>query len=302
MRRILKLGAAALAALVATLVAAHLVFATLVKPVPEHPFWNGAAGPRVIAHRGGRGLAPENTLYAFRKSAGLGVDVLEMDIRQTADGVLVVLHDETVDRTTDGSGPVAALTLARLRELDAGYRWSPDGGRTHPHRGQGLTVPTLKEVFEVLPQARMNVEMKTRDASLARPLCDLIRAHLMEQRVAVASFGQEAMDAFRSACPGVATAATAEETRHLFRLAMLFLEPLFEPRAEVLQVPERLGGFEVLTPRFVSAARRLNLRIEVWTISEPQDMQRLMAVPVDGIMTDYPDRMLALVARPTVSR
>jgi glycerophosphoryl diester phosphodiesterase len=110
------------------------------------------------------------------------------------------------------------------------------------------------------------------------------------------------MDAFRSACPGVATAATADETRQLFRLALLFLEPFFAPRAEVLQVPERLGGFEVLTPRFVSAARRLNLKIEVWTVSEPEDMKRLIAVPVDGVMTDHPDRMLALVARPGAPR
>jgi len=298
MRLLLKVGAV----LVASLVTAYLVLAALVKPVPQHPFWATATEPRVIAHRGGRGLWPENTLHAFRKAADLGVDVLEMDIRQTVDGVLVVLHDETVDRTTDGGGPVGALTLARLRELDAGYRWSPDGGRTFPFRGQGLTVPSLKEVFGALPQARMNLEIKTRGASLSRPLCDLIREHHMEQRVAVASFGQDGMDAFREACPGVATAATADETRQLFRLAMLFLEPLFEPRAEVLQIPERLGSLQVLTPRFVHAARRLNLKIEVWTVSEPEDMQRLIALPVDGIMTDYPDRMLALIRKPGAPR
>ncbi len=298
MRLALKIGAV----LAATLVTAHLVLAALVRPVPEHPFWAGTTAPRVIAHRGGWGLWPENTLHAFRSAAALGVDVLEMDIRQTADGVLVVLHDETVDRTTDGSGPVAALTLAGLRELDAGYRWSPDGGKTHPFRGRGLTVPSLKEVFAALPQARMNLEIKTRGAALSKPLCDLIRAHRMESRVAVASFGQDGMDAFRAACPGVATAATPEETRRLFRLAVLFLEPIFAPRAEVLQVPERLRGIEVLTPRFVSAARRLNLKIEVWTISEPEDMQRLIALPVDGIMTDYPDRMLALVGKPGAPR
>jgi glycerophosphoryl diester phosphodiesterase len=290
MRLLLKVGAI----LLASLVTAHLVLAALVKPVSQHPFWATTTEPRVIAHRGGWGLWPENTLYAFRKAAALGVDVLEMDIRQTADGVLVVLHDETVDRTTDGSGPVAALTLPQLQRLDAGYRWSPDGGRTFPFRGQGLTVPTLKEVFATLPQARMNVEIKTRGAALSKPLCDLIREHHMEQRVAVASFGQDGMDAFRAACPGVATAATPDETRRLFRLAMLFLEPLFEPRAEVLQIPERLGGLQVLTPRFVHAARRLNLKIEVWTVSDPEDMKRLIAMPVDGIMTDYPDRMLAL--------
>lgn len=293
MRLALKVGAV----LLASLVGAHLVLAALAKPVPEHPFWTGTTAPRVIAHRGGRGLWPENTLYAFRKAADLGADVLEMDIRQTADGALVVLHDETVDRTTDGSGPVAALTLSRLRELDAGYRWSPDGGKTHPHRGQGLTIPSLKEVFDALPRARMNLEMKARDASLSKPLCELIRAHRLEQLVVVASFAQDAMDAFRSACPGVATAATAEEARRFFRLAALFLDPLFEPRAEVLQVPERLRDVEVLTPRFVRAARRLNLKIDVWTVNEPDDMQRLIALPVDGIMTDYPDRMLALRGR-----
>ncbi len=298
MRLLLKVGAV----LLASLVTAHLVLAALVKPVPQHPFWGTMTEPRVIAHRGGRGLWPENTLYAFRNAADLGADVLEMDIRQTADGVLVVLHDETVDRTTDGSGPVAALTLSGLQRLDAGYRWSPDGGNTYPHRGQGLTVPSLREVFSALPGARMNLEIKTRDATLSKPVCELIREHRMELRVVVASFAQSAMDAFRAACPGVATAATADEARQLFRLTALFLEALFEPRAEALQVPERLGNFEVLTPRFVSAARRLNLKIDVWTVNEPEDMQRLIALPVDGIMTDYPDRLLALTRKPGAPR
>lgn len=293
LRLLLKVGAV----LVASLVAAHLVLAGLVKPLPQHPFWATTTPPSVIAHRGGRGLWPENTLYAFRKAVALGADVLEMDIRQSADGDLVVLHDETVDRTTDGSGLVAALPLSRLRELDAGYRWSPDGGKTHPHRGQGLTVPTLREVLKALPQARMNLELKAQGPTLSEPLCALIREHRMEHRVVVASFAQEAMDAFRAACPNVATAATAGEARRFFRLTAVFLDPLFEPRAEALQVPERLGNVEVLTPRFVRAARRLNLKIDVWTVNEPADMKRLAELPVDGIMTDYPDRLLALLAR-----
>jgi glycerophosphoryl diester phosphodiesterase len=293
MRRWLKAGAVVLA----SLVAAHLVFGALGQPLPEHPFWAEATGTRVIAHRGGRGLWPENTLLAFRSAAALGADVLEMDVRQTADGVLVVLHDETVDRTTDGSGPVAALALAALQRLDAGYRWSPDGGATHPYRGRGLAVPSLRDVFGALPAARMNLEIKARDASLSQPLCELVREHRMERRVVVASFAQEPMDAFRAACPDVATAATADEARLFFRLAALFLDAFFAPRAEVLQVPERLRGTEVLTPRFLAAARRFNLKIDVWTVNEPEDMKRLIALPVAGIMTDYPDRMLALRAR-----
>jgi glycerophosphoryl diester phosphodiesterase len=283
-------------ALAASLVAAHLVLAALVKPLPRHPYWTDAA-PSVIAHRGGLGLWPENTVHAFRKAAELGADVLEMDVRQSADGQLVVLHDETVDRTTDGSGPVAMLALETLQRLDAGYRWSADGGRTHPYRGQGLTIPTLREVFGALPRARMNLELKARGPELSQPLCRLIREHRMADRVVVASFGQAAMDAFRAACPQVATAATAAEARRFFQLASLFLDPLFAPRAQALQVSERLGDLEILTPGFVRAARRLNLKIDVWTVNDADAMQRLVALPVDGIMTDYPDRLLELLGR-----
>jgi glycerophosphoryl diester phosphodiesterase len=294
--RKLRLLLLASAALAGGLAVAHLVLAQLVKPVPRHPFWT-TTSLSVIAHRGGRGLWPENTLYAFRGAAALGADVLEMDVRRSADGELVVLHDETVDRTTDGSGPVAALTLSRLKQLDAGYRWSPDDGKSHPYRGQGITIPSLREVFGALPQARMNVEIKARGPELSEPLCRLVREHHMQHRVVVASFGQEAMDAFRAACPDVATAATADEARSLFRLTAFFLDPLFAPRAAALQVPERIGDVEVLSPRVVSAARRLNLKIDVWTVNQPEDMKRLAGLPVDGIITDYPDRLLALLGR-----
>jgi hypothetical protein len=183
-RRLLKIGIA----LAASLVAAHLLLAALVKPLPRHPYWTDAA-PSVIAHRGGLGLWPENTVYAFREAAELGADILEMDVRQSADGHLLVMHDETVDRTTDGRGFVATLALETLQRLDAGYRWSSDGGRTYPYRGEGLTVPTVREVFAALPGARMNLELKARGPELSEPLCRLIRERHMVDRVVVASFG-----------------------------------------------------------------------------------------------------------------
>jgi glycerophosphoryl diester phosphodiesterase len=282
--------------LLLALAAGWLAFGAAARPLPAHPFWSGSA-PRVIAHRGGRGLWPENTLFAFRRAAALGVDVLEMDLRRTADGEIVVLHDGSVERTTDGQGAISSLTLAELRKLDAGYRWSADQGRTFPFRGQGITVPTLGEVFAALPEMRMNVEIKDPGPGMAAPLCALIRAHRMEQRVAVVSVDQEAIDAFRAACPEVATAAARNEVLHFTVLSKLFLGRRFAPRAEVLQVPERQGSVDLLTPRFVRDARRLNLKIEVWTVDEPEDMKRLLALPVDGIMTDYPDRLLPLAGR-----
>jgi len=291
--RALKIGSG----LAAGLVLAHFGLAALVEPLPAHPFWGDAVTPRVIAHRGGRGLWPENTMYAFRHALALGVDVLEMDIQRSADGALVVVHDDTVDRTTEGSAAVSRLTVAQLEQLDAGYRWTPDGGRTYPLRGKGITVPTLAEVLGGLPNARLNLEMKIPDASLAIALCDLIHRHGAEHRVVVASFHQGPMDAFRGACPAVATSATRDEVFRFVSLHTVFLAPLFEPHAQAFQVPEAAGRVTVVNQAFAREAHRRNLKVEVWTVNEIADMRRLLVLPVDGIITDYPDRLLALLGR-----
>ncbi|HEX7955748.1 MAG TPA: glycerophosphodiester phosphodiesterase family protein, partial [Pyrinomonadaceae bacterium] len=160
-----KLARAALYAAVAfLLLAASALFFMFSRtsggPVPEHQYFSQDRpdSPLAIAHRGGAGLWPENTLHAFEHAAALGVDVIETDVRATADGEIVVFHDERVERTTDGAGEVRALTLADLKRLDAAHRWSPDGGRTYPLRGRGVTVPTLGEVFAALPEMRFNIE------------------------------------------------------------------------------------------------------------------------------------------------
>jgi glycerophosphoryl diester phosphodiesterase len=278
------------------LLGVNLMGNALIEPLPAHPFWSAPA-PRVIAHRGGRGLWPENTLYAFEQAAALGVDVLEMDLRRTRDGELVVLHDESVDRTTDGQGSVGAFTLAQLKQLDAGYRFTGDNGTSYPFRGQGISIPALREVLQALPDTHLNLEMKPGDPGMAAPLCEAIAAHGVQQRVAVASIDQAAMDAFRAACPDVATAATKDEVVSFVRLSKLYVHALHRPAAQVLQVPERLGEFELLTAGFLHDAAEFNLKVEVWTVNEPQDMQRLLAMGVDGIMTDFPDRLLKLLGR-----
>jgi glycerophosphoryl diester phosphodiesterase len=152
-------------------------------------------------------------------------------------------------------------------------------------------------VFRALPQAHLNLEIKTAGAALSRPLCELIREYGMEQRVAVAALDQEAMDGFRSACPKVATSATKDEVIRFVGLRAVFLSPLFEPRAQAFQVPEAVGGLAIVTPGFAREARHLNMKLEVWTVNRADDMQRLLALPVDGIMTDYPDRLLGLLGR-----
>lgn len=196
--------------LAVVLIGTHLLVGATVEPLPAHPFWSDGR-PHVIAHRGGSGLWPENTLLAFRNAAALGVNMLEMDLRMTADGEIIVLHEETVDRTTDGRGVVGVLTIAQLQRLDAGYRWTSDEGRSLSYRGRGIGVPSLREVFAALPTMRMNLEMKGSGLTMSARLCALVRQHAMEQRVVVAAVDQAAMDAFRTACPTVATAATRDE-------------------------------------------------------------------------------------------
>lgn len=256
-----------------------------------------AARPLVIAHRGGGGLIPENTLQAFEYSARMGVDVLELDVHATKDGALVVMHDRSVDRTTDGRGRVGEMTLAELKKLDAGFLFSPDGGRSFPFRAKGVTVPTLEEIFAALPQMTFNIEPKQAEPSIIQPLCRLIRERKMINKTIVGSFRQAALDEFRRECPEVATSASPSEVSQFLLMAKTGIGASYSPPMQALQIPERAGSLQIVTKDFVETAHRLNLKVHVWTVNETEDMRRLLDVGVDGIMTDYPDRLLNLLKR-----
>lgn len=270
----------------------------LAPPPADHPYFSvSPVGLDVIAHRGGAGLRPEATLAAFDHAAALGVDILEMDVRATADGTIVVLHDATVDRTTDGSGPVAEMSLEALRNLDAGYHWTDDDGRSFPYRGKGIRVPALAEVYQHFSHKRMVVEMKVRTPEFAQALCKQTREAGMGHRVLVASFDHATLRTFRQACPGVATSMSTREVQAFVTLARLRLAALASLAAVALQVPERAGGVEVLTTSLLETARDRNLRVHVWTVNDESDMRRLIDLGVHGIMTDRPDRLLVLRGR-----
>jgi glycerophosphoryl diester phosphodiesterase len=253
--------------------------------------------PLVMAHRGGAGLWPENTMYGFERAVDLGVDMLETEIHSTADNILVLMHDSTVDRTTNGSGPIRAFTLEELKTLDAGYNWTSDGGQTFPFRGSGITVPTLEEVFTALPTARINIDIKQEKPSLVEPLCKTIRTFDMKDKVMVASFNSKVLKAFRRVCPEVTTSAGTGEVAFFFMVNMVFLGAVYRPACQAFQVPEYSSGLRVLTKRFVETAHGLNLAVHVWTINEVTDMKRLLALGVDGIVTDYPDRLISLLRK-----
>ncbi|MBK7448648.1 MAG: glycerophosphodiester phosphodiesterase [Anaerolineales bacterium] len=277
---------------------ALLVLRLTSKPAPQHPYYSNKSNePLVIAHQGGDGVWPGETLFAYQNAVDLGVDVLEMDIHITSDGILVLMHDETVDRTTNGSGEIESMTLNQLKKLDAAYDWSPDEGKTFPYRGQELTVTTLEEVFQAFPDKHMTIEIKKTNTSMAKPFCDLIRKYNMQEKILAASFHDERLKEFRAECPEVATSSAKNETTAFVLLTKAYLGSFYSPKFYSLQVPETSGGITVMTPGFVRAAHARNLAVEPWTINDEETMRKLIEWGVDGIITDRPDIMMELLGR-----
>jgi glycerophosphoryl diester phosphodiesterase len=255
--------------------------------------------PLFFAHRGGSGLAPENTLAAFEQGLALGADALELDIQTTREGEIVVIHDQTVDRTTNGAGPVAGYTLDELRRLDAGYRFTPDGGQTFPYRGQGIAIPTLREVIERFPTTCINLDLKESSPEREQRLWALIQDYEAYDRMLVAS-GEvhQAIIRFRRLSAGrVATSASETEIRRFFYASKVRATRWLRPPYDALQVPESYRGIRIVSPAFVQAAHRLGLDVHVWTVDERDAMERLLALGVDGLMTDRPDVLAEVMAK-----
>ena len=290
LRRAAFLLAGALGGLAATYGVLVLVASTR-PPTPTHDFF-GAPAPNV-AHRGGGMLAPEATLAAFAAAAGAGADVLEMDVRLSADGALVVIHDRTVDRTTDGSGAVADFRLEELRSLNAGHHFEmPDGH--FPYREERLSVPTFEEVQAAHPDLRLVVEMKIPET--AEPLCQAIRDAGQEHRTLVAAFARESLQRFRTVCPTVATGGSFGEVVIFLALSRARIAGIYDPPFDALLVSETSGPLRVVTPGLLRSARQAGLPVLVWTVNRAEDMERLIALGVDGILTDDPATLSAIIA------
>lgn len=258
-------------------------------------YYKNIQRPLVIAHQGGDGVWPGDTMYAFAKAVEIGANVFEMDAHLTKDGQIVLMHDENVDRTTDGTGLIEDLTLPELRQLDAAYKWSNDDGETFPYRGQGIQVPILEELFQNFPQMRYVIEIKLTQNPIDKPLCDLIRKYGMQDKVVIASFHDEAMQNFRSTCPEVATSASRGEVTRFVLLGKVFLSGLVAPQYQSIQPPydpSESMNIPIMTKRFISQAHAKNLAVEPWTVDNPQLMKQYIEWGVDGIMTDRPDLML----------
>jgi glycerophosphoryl diester phosphodiesterase len=277
------------------------VGSVIVNPkAPPTDYYTGSPTPLVIAHQGGDGVWPGDTMLAFENAVQIGSDVLEMDAHITKDGRIVLMHDEEVDRTTDGTGLIEEMTLEELKQLDAAYDWSNDDGATFPYRGQGLQVPTLDEVFEKFPHMRYVIEIKLTENPIYQPLCDLIRNFNMQGRVIVGSFHDEALQNFRTACPEVATSAARDEVTRYVLLGKVFLWGFVAPDYQTIQPPwdpEESLGITIVTERFIRESHLKNIRVEPWTVNDPDLMKQYIAWGVDGIITDRPDLLIEILGR-----
>ncbi|MBB5179006.1 glycerophosphoryl diester phosphodiesterase [Planomicrobium koreense] len=256
--------------------------------------------PAILAHRGGSAIAPENSMAAFTKSAELGVDGFEIDIRLTKDEEIIVFHDEFLDRTTDGAGRVADLALPELRKLDLGYRFADDK-ENNPYRGKGETIVTLKELIEKFPDMWINIDMKdspeTYEGSLIpSKLWRLIDSLGVHDRVVVTSFFDEQIDRFNLyAQNSVAIGAGENEVRKAYAAFNSQFGHLYQPKADVFQIPVKSSMFRLDLPRFIAFLSNLNVPVHYWVIDEPEAIKTLVAAGAKGIITDRPDIALQTV-------
>lgn len=263
------------------------------------------------AHQGGAWEGPSSTLFAIRGALAAGASGIELDVHATADGVLVVCHDTTVDRTTDGTGAIADLTLAELRALDNAYEWVPGADVTpglesseYPYRGRApgdrqFGIATLEEVLEEFPGTVLNLDIK-QTAPVVAPyeetLARLLRRFGRTDDIIVASFLDAATDAFSAVAPEIPTSAGTAAVAAFYQAVVAGDEP--PPMRHVaLQVPRKFGELVVIDERFVEAAHRADLAVHVWTIEEEAEMEQLCDLGVDGIITDRPSALARVLAR-----
>jgi glycerophosphoryl diester phosphodiesterase len=263
----------------------------------RHPYFD-LPRPIVIGHRGCAGEAPENTLASFALALEQGAEILETDVHGTRDGVVVIHHDATVQRTTDGTGAVAELDFAALRRLDAGFRFSPDRGASFPFRGRGLRIPSLAEAFEAFPGARFNIEIKRDDPRLVAAVVQAVASAGREDLTLLTAADDGAMARLRAeltesgAAPAVG-ASTGDSVRFV-QAAAKGAAPPAGPMA--LQIPTEFAGRPLVTRELVAYAHRHCVQVHVWTVNEPQEMHRLLDLGVDGLVSDHPGRLRDLVA------
>lgn len=261
----------------------------------RHPFFH-ASRPLLFAHRGGSGIAPENTVHAFDAAIALGVDGLELDVRFSRDGVVVVHHDASLARTTDVADPVASLTADELARVDAARHFRPaaDLAGLFPFAGRGIGVPRLSEVLARYRDTRIIIELKLNEPALAEAVIGLVRTADADDRVCLGSFGRRVLQAARARAPHLATSAAREEVRWALYRSWIHW-PVRRVAYSGYQVPETAGATRVVSRRFVDYAHAAGLGVQVWTVDDIADARRLLDWGVDALISDRPDLIMRTI-------
>jgi glycerophosphoryl diester phosphodiesterase len=249
----------------------------------------------IIAHRGGSHEAPENTLLAFGQILRKFPEaIIELDIHQTADGKIVVFHDDALNRVTNGRGMIWETSFKDLDALDAAYNFSQDGGRTFPHRGQGVKIPLLSEVFEKFPSARISIEFKHPVRFYGGKVLEIVRRYRAQDRVVLAGGDHDNLVKVAGLAPEMCSGFSARELFQTLIWGTLRLNTFCPARGHVLQIPFRHKNIPVATKNFIKNAHRRGLHVHVWTINDEATMRHLIELGVDGIVTDAPSLLLSV--------
>ena len=260
-----------------------------------HPYFD-IVRPHLFGHRGASAEAPENTLVAFARALEHGVPYLELDCHATRDGEIVVLHDAELARTTGLDALVSELSFAELERLDAGYRFTRDG-HTFPFRGKGVRVPCFSEVLSAFPGTRLNLEVKQAEPAIAAQVVRLVRSANASARVLLASAEEPILAEIVKLDPGTALGSSTVDVIEFVKAAAESRLESFVPRGHALQIPPDAFGRPLVTAELIAAAHALGLFVHVWTINEPDEMRRLLALGVDGIMSDLPGLAVTAAAK-----
>ena len=261
-----------------------------------HPYFD-LPRPISIAHRGCAGESPENTIAAFERALTQDAAVLESDIHLSRDGIPILIHDAIVDRVTDATGCVADFTADELRRFDAGYHFSPDGGRTHPYRNRGVRIPSLEEAFAHFPDTRFNLDLKAPGLGLIDATLELVAKHRREATTLLTAGDGEIMtrlrDRLTGLAPPIAQGASERDIREFLGCAAAGAAPPPGPMA--LQIPPEFGGQPLVDTALIEFAHAAGVQVHVWTIDDPAEMRRLLDLGADGIITDYPGRLAGVI-------
>ena len=264
----------------------------------NHPILKRLSKPVTIAHQGGNKIYPDESLLAFTNAINMGIQVIEFDVHRTKDGIIVINHDQTIDRLTDGTGLIREMSWLELQQVDGAHNWSPDG-LTYPYRGKGIKILSLIEMMDTFPQQVYDIEIKQHDPPLEKDLCDLLRKYgVAADQAIIASFRDETVARFHDICPEVAISLPVNQGTLLYILSRIGLERLLPLDAVVAQLPTtfstKLGQLE-LDRRYIEAFSKGDRQVWVWTVNDSIEMKRLVNMGAHGIITDRPDILMDFV-------